>query len=179
MPGWSQETYIKAFRFAAKAHLGQTFPGTDLPYIMHVSFVCIEIMAALTVEKGWDGDLAVQCALLHDVVEDTKITLEDLQRPFGERVVDGVKALTKDEAIPETHRLSDSLMRITEQPREIWMVKLADRITNLQPPPPGWTKEKISNYLADAHRIHAALKDSSPYLASRLEDKITTYVNYL
>jgi (p)ppGpp synthase/HD superfamily hydrolase len=68
---WSQETYAKAYRFAAEAHNGQLFPGTELPYIMHVSFVSMEVIAALAQEPELDGNLAVQCALLHDVIEDT------------------------------------------------------------------------------------------------------------
>jgi len=47
----------------------------------------------------------------------------------------GVSALSKDEAVPKEKELEDSLHRIREQPAEILMVKLADRITNLQPPP--------------------------------------------
>ena len=60
---WSQDTYIKAYRFAAEAHNGQLVPGTTLPYIMHVSFVAMEITAALSVEPVNNPDLAVQCAL--------------------------------------------------------------------------------------------------------------------
>ena len=56
---WSQDIYALAFRFAAKAHLGQFFPGTELPYIMHVSFVGMEVMAALAHEPERDGNLAV------------------------------------------------------------------------------------------------------------------------
>ena len=67
-PGWSQEKYIKAYNFAAEAHKGQKVPGTDLPYIMHLSLVSMEIMAALSVENDLDGDLAIQCALLHDTI---------------------------------------------------------------------------------------------------------------
>jgi guanosine-3',5'-bis(diphosphate) 3'-pyrophosphohydrolase len=68
---WDKETFTKAYRFAEKAHRGQLFPGTQLPYIMHLSFVCMEVMAALAYDPRRDGNLAVQCALLHDVIEDT------------------------------------------------------------------------------------------------------------
>jgi (p)ppGpp synthase/HD superfamily hydrolase len=54
----------------AEAHHGQLFPGTELPYIMHVSFVSMEVMAALAQEPTRDGNLAVQYALLRDVIED-------------------------------------------------------------------------------------------------------------
>lgn len=70
---WSQDVYTKAYCFAAEAHDGQLFSGTALPYIMHVSFVSMEVMAALAHEPERDGDLAVQCALLHDVIEDLNV----------------------------------------------------------------------------------------------------------
>jgi len=58
------------------------------------------------------------------------------------------------------------------------MVKMADRITNLQPPPGYWSNEKRSMYLEEAKEIHAVLKDASPYLSARLSDKIKAYKKY-
>ena len=68
--------------------------------------------------------------------------------------------------------------RIKKQPKEIWMVKLADRITNLQPPPYYWTKNKIDQYLNEAIEIHEALKDANDVLSSRLLSKIEQYKKY-
>jgi hypothetical protein len=66
--------------------------------------------------------------------------------------------------------------RLLKQPREIRMVKLADRITNLQPPPPShWTPERITSYREEAVEILKTLKDASPHLAARLEEKIERY----
>ena len=96
---WSQDTYIKAYRFAAEAHNGQLVPGSDLPYIMHLSFVAMEVLAALAVEPVALPDLALQCALLHDTIEDTDITYDDVQATFGANVADGVLAMTIDETI--------------------------------------------------------------------------------
>lgn len=176
---WSQDSYIKAYRFAAQAHRGQTVPGTDLPYIMHVSFVCMEVIAALHLEKGHDENLAVQCALLHDVIEDTDATYEQVQTGFGESVANGVLALSKDKALAKHLQLVDSLRRIRQQPQTVWMVKLADRITNLQPPPSHWTQDKIVHYQEEAVRIHQALKVASSLLASRLLTKIEDYKSYI
>jgi (p)ppGpp synthase/HD superfamily hydrolase len=172
---WSQELYIKAYRFAAQAHQGQIYPGTGLPYIMHLSFASMEILGALSVESGHDGDLAVQCALLHDSIEDTAATYADLASIFGIKVADGVQALSKDPALEKSQQLTDSLQRIRAQPTEIWMVKLADRISNLQPPPPHWTQAKIIRYRDEAIEIHTALKDASPFMALRLAEKIENY----
>ena len=176
---WSQDKYIHASRFAALQHQGQTIPGTDLPYILHPSWVCMEIMTALASSPDFDADLAIQCALLHDVIEDTAATYEQLEQEFGKPVAEGVRALTKDKSIAKPLQMQDSLRRIRQQPREIWMVKLADRITNLQPPPAHWSKLKAHQYWAEALEIYTALKEANALLASRLLFKHTEYQNYL
>ena len=177
-PNWSQETYLKAYRFAAEAHNDQPFPGTELPYIMHVSFVSMEVMAALAHKPEQDGNLAVQCALLHDVIEDTKVGYEEVEAGFGTAVADGVLALTKNPNLPKAQQMADSLRRIRQQPHEIWLVKLADRITNLAQPPHYWTHEKKVRYQEEARQIHAALHEASPYLSQRLLEKIKAYEGY-
>lgn len=173
---WNRELYIKACRFAAQAHCGQLIPSSDLPYLLHLNLVSMEILAALSAEAGHDGDLAVQCALLHDTIEDTDTTYEQISTTFGIRVADGVAALSKNPALEKSQQLVDSLDRIKRQPIEIWMVKLADRITNLQPPPIHWTAEKIIRYRDDAIVIHTHLQSASPFLASRLAEKIQNYL---
>jgi (p)ppGpp synthase/HD superfamily hydrolase len=180
---WSQDTYIRAYKFAAQAHDGQLVPGTDLPYIMHLSFVAMEVIAALTVEQVDNPDLAVQCALLHDTIEDTDVTYDDVQATFGTDVADGVLAMTIDETIGNGLskferrwlQLEDYLRRIKQQPREIWMVKLADRITNLQPPPSHWTDEMIERYKQGAELIHRELGSASEYLGEKLKRKVEEY----
>jgi (p)ppGpp synthase/HD superfamily hydrolase len=172
---WSADVYATALRFAAERHLVQKVPGTELPYIVHVAMVAGEVMATLTRERFEEPDLAVSCALLHDVVEDTDTSIEDIAERFGTRVAMGVAALTKDPAAPEAHRMTDSLRRIREQPREVWIVKLGDRITNLQPPPAYWNDEKRRAYRMEARVIHAALGEASPYLAARMAEKIEAY----
>lgn len=172
---WDRELYIKACRFAAQAHQGQLYPGTDLPYLLHLNFVSMEIMAVLSVESQHDGDLAIQCALLHDTIEDTKTSYKQIESIFGVRVADGVAALNKNPGLEKSQQLADSLDRITQQPIEIWMVKLADRITNLQPPPSDWTTAKIAKYRDQAIEIHTRLQAASPLLAKRLAEKIQTY----
>jgi (p)ppGpp synthase/HD superfamily hydrolase len=172
---WDRELYIKACRFAAQAHRGQLYPGTELPYLMHLNFVSMEILAALSAEPGHDGDLAVQCALLHDTIEDTDTTYPQIESLFGTRVADGVAALSKDPALEKSQQLLDSLERIKLQPIEIWMVKLADRITNLQQPPPHWTTAKIVKYRDEAIEIHTHLQAASPFLSLRLAAKIQNY----
>ena len=175
MKAWTQDGYLGALRFAAEAHAGQTVPGSTLPYLLHVTLVAMEVIAALRSEPQHDQELAVHCALLHDVVEDTQTTVEQLRERFGPAVANGVDALSKCKALLKHQQLEDSLQRIRKQPAEVWMVKLADRITNLQPPPAHWSLEKVADYRDEAKVIHASLEDASPLLAMRLSQKIETY----
>ena len=177
---WTQDVYLKTYKFAAEEHtrIGQKVPGTDISYIMHLSFVSMEIIAALNYHPECDGNLAIQCALLHDVIEDPGISYDKIAEEFGQKVADGIKALSKNEDLEKTERMIDSLNRIKKQPKEIWMVKLADRITNLQPPPSHWSKEKIETYLQEAKTIYKYLGEASDYLSSRLLKKIEDYSAY-
>jgi (p)ppGpp synthase/HD superfamily hydrolase len=177
---WDQDTYLSAFRFAAEAHRGQYVPGTaDLPYITHISCVCMEVIAALQAESGLDGNFALQCALLHDVLEDTDVTFDRIRTQFGEKTAWGVEALSKNAELDKSVQMVDSLGRIQRQPREIWMVKMADRITNLQSPPREWSQLKIENYYQEAIEIHRTLSPASLFLASRLAKKIEKYKEFL
>ncbi len=174
---WKQDLYLKAWNFACRAHNGQTLPGSDIPYINHIGTVAMEILAAISLHTTTeDADLTIQCALLHDVIEDTAVTYSQLQMEFGQEVADGVLALTKDHTIPaKKERMRDSLARIRKQPHGVWMVKMADRITNLQPPPQHWPPEKISNYRDEAREILTALRSADEQLAQRLGEKIESY----
>ena len=169
---FSPDLYVKALNFAARAHGSQLTP-IKLPYVVHVASVCMELIRALEAEPSRDGDLAVPCALLHDVLEDTETPRADVERAFGPQVAAGVDALSKrkNDADP----MGDSLKRILAQPPEVAMVKLADRITNLAPPPPHWTPEKIAKYRAEAEVILRELGAASPFLTRRFQERLATY----
>ncbi len=177
MSFWSPDAYTVAWRFAAEAHLNGFVPDTKLPYIVHVGNVAMEVMAAIATRGGIEhADVAVQCALLHDTVEDTDATVDQLRTHFGDAVAAGVAALTKDGRLSsKAVKMRDSLDRIQAQPHAVWMVKLADRITNLQPPPVSWDEEKAARYREEARTIHAALAAACPILGPRLAAKVKRY----
>lgn len=176
--GFSPDVYKQALVFAARAHVQQRVPGTQLPYLVHLAGVASELLAAASVES-FDVELAVVCALLHDTLEDTEVQADELEAQFGARVLAGVAALTKNGELPKPQRMTDSLTRIVAQPAEIAMVKLADRITNLQPPPAHWTREKCGVYREEARQILDALGFASPFLSQRLRDKIESYAAFV
>jgi (p)ppGpp synthase/HD superfamily hydrolase len=175
---WSPDLYIKAYRFAARAHRWQKVPGSSFPYIMHLNLVSMELMTARAAGESFDTDLALQCALLHDTLEDTRTRYEQILDEFGEAVALGVLALTVNKRLPRNEQIPECLPRIRQQPREIWMVKLADRITNLQPPPRHWSRGRIRDYHREAGVILDALNEASPFLADRLRLKIKDYAVY-
>ncbi len=125
------DTVARAYEFGADAHDGQT-RKTGEPYITHPVAVAHELgRMHLDVE-------AIVAALLHDVVEDTEVTLEGLTEEFGEQVaalVDGVSKLdqiqfrSRAEAQAESFR--KMMLAMIEDIRVI-LVKLADRLHNMQ-----------------------------------------------
>src|SRR5262245_53121717 len=120
---WSPDLYLQALRFAAERHADQLVPGTAMPYIVPVASVAAEVMGALTREVVARPDLAVACAVLHDPIEDPATTRDEVAARFGGDVAAGVRALSKDAALPKQMRMADSLARIRAQPREVWIVK--------------------------------------------------------
>lgn len=178
---WNQDTYLKAWNFASTIHLGQTIPGSDVSYINHLGLVTMEATAAIANnQQVQNPNLLIQCALLHDSIEDTPTTYQEIKKEFGSDVADGVLALTKNTTLPtKAEQMNDSLYRIRQQPKEIWMVKLCDRITNLQPPPKHWDTDKMARYRDEAHSILNQLGEADPFLAQRLQEKIDGYVQYM
>jgi len=176
--------FSKAWAFSTRHHQGQTYGGTQegerVEYINHIASVAMEITWALQSDEAADGNLAVQCALLHDTIEDTAATYDDIKLAFGVAVADGVMALSKNSELPTKEaKMQDSLQRIKQQAREIWMVKLADRITNLYHPPYYWDNEKILSYRDEALIIYHELHTANAKLAQRLKEKIDNYPQFL
>jgi guanosine-3',5'-bis(diphosphate) 3'-pyrophosphohydrolase len=176
-----QTIYQETLLFAAERHTrkGQTLPDSNIPYVVHLSNVCMEILIAERSMENFNLKLAVQAALLHDVLEDTETTDAELEERFGALVAFCAQGLTKDKRLPKAEQMADSLQRIKRCPKEIWAVKLADRITNMQKPPSSWPPERILRYHEEAQQILKELKDGSEYLRKRLGKEIEKYSRYL
>lgn len=175
---WNEELYSQTLCFAAKAHINQKIPGSDLPYIIHPVSVC-NWVGCLVGENQFDFNFLMQCAMLHDVIEDTNFSYQDILNQFGQSVADGVLALTKNNNLDKHLRMQDSLNRIKLQPPEISIVKMADRIDNLGKPPYYWTSEKKEAYRNEAIFIYNTLKGVCKTVENKLVEKINYYQNYL
>jgi guanosine-3',5'-bis(diphosphate) 3'-pyrophosphohydrolase len=120
-----------AFEMAAEAHKTMRRKSGE-PYILHplaVAMICVE-------EIGL-GVRSTICALLHDTVEDTDITLDDIRREFGEEIARIVDGLTKISSVMDSNSSQQAenfkkiLLTLTDDPRVI-LIKLADRLHNMR-----------------------------------------------
>lgn len=177
----TQTLYQKAIKFATSKHLEkeQKVPGTELPYVVHLSNVAMEILITSAHTDNFSLGFAVQVALLHDTIEDTSATFDELKNIFGVEIATAVSALTKNELLPKEKQMQDSLLRIKKLQKEVWAVKLADRITNLQPPPTHWDKKRKINYKNEAQTILNELQDGNNFLAKRLNASIEKYEKFV
>jgi guanosine-3',5'-bis(diphosphate) 3'-pyrophosphohydrolase len=122
---------VRAFKYTERAHAGQVRHSGE-PYVSH----CIEV-ARILADLQLDS-ATVACGLLHDVVEDTDITVVDIQREFGDEVAQIVDGLTKIANLPLTSREDRQvenyrklLLSIAKDARVI-LIKLADRLHNMR-----------------------------------------------
>ncbi len=129
-PG-DKELLRTAFEIAAEAHKTMRRKSGE-PYILHPLAV-----ARICVEEIGLGVRSTICALLHDTVEDTDITLQDIQREFGVEITKIVDGLTKISTVMDTNTSQQAenfkkiLLTLTDDPRVI-LIKLADRLHNMR-----------------------------------------------
>lgn len=179
---FSVEEFKEHLAFALKAHGEQKTPH-GLPYSMHLLSVAGEVINAITCEPlSYDeNNVAIACALLHDVNEDTTTVITKHSALAGnvEVIAKGIAALTKDKTLPSKEaQMRDSLERLKQRQNCVAMVKLADRITNLGVPPKHWDDEKKRKYRDEAKLILSELGYAHSYLANKLQVKIEAYEQY-
>lgn len=128
----SQSIVTRATKFAADAHDGMLRKGSSLPYIVHP-------MEAAAIVSGLTDDAEIiAAAILHDVVEDTSVTAEDICEEFGERVAELVKGESenKREGLPAelTWRIrkEEHIAHLTESCIEMKMIALGDKLSNIR-----------------------------------------------
>lgn len=174
---FSTDQFNQALLFAANVHGKQKMKGSKLPYIVHSTMAAVEISSILDDIPDKDCDLVVQTALLHDVLEDTKTTREELRAEFGEEVEYCVFLLSKEikSECGKKKEPHEYLNYLANGPRAAQIVKLADRIVNLRQPPSTWNNKKIFTYAQEADEILEQLGSANQALAARLKDRIDNY----
>ena len=174
-----------ALCYATQRHGNQVRKGNDhIPYIFHPIDVANEVVYYSKLPHD-DMECAKVLAILHDVVEDTDGTLQEVQTLFGPEFRYAVSCLSKDPSITEEdpnskmNSLCENLERIKDAPKWVWCVKMADRVSNLKNFPAMWSREKIEQYLIESELIANELREASEGLYARLISRINTSANTL
>ena len=163
----------RAFAFAAEHHSGQTRKGEAAePYVNHVADVARRVAEAT---GGRDARL-VAAALLHDTVEDTRATEEDIRASFGDDVADLVMEVTDDKSLPKAARKQAQIDHAPHLSERAKRLKLADKASNLtqivESPPRGWSVERRRDYAAWAEQVLAGLRGVDAEMERTLEHAI-------
>ena len=130
LPVPAADAVARAVEFAVRYHGDQTRP-TGAPYAEHL----LEALEVLVRGAGVTDPEILQAAVLHDVVEDTPCTVDDVRRAFGDRVAELVGWVTKPESGEGADRKAVKeayLSRLQDAPDDAVLVKLADRVSNVQ-----------------------------------------------
>lgn len=116
----------EAAAFAKKAHEGTFRKGSTIPYIYHPMEVAL-IVAQIT-----DDPEVIAAAYLHDVLEDTAVTEEELQREFGDRVLFLVKQETEDKSRTWKERKEATIRHLEHAERDVKILALGDKLSNMR-----------------------------------------------
>lgn len=159
----AKEQILTALDIAKHAHEGQTYFKEKYPSsraLAHVPYVnhCIQV-AHMGLHSGLSTD-AVQALLLHDTLEDTHVTIEDLQSHFPERVISLVRTLTKQ---PDETR-EQYMQRICELGGEEKLCKCLDRFHNLLRSFNFQDPDFLDRYAREAHEVYEAEFSQNPKL---------------
>jgi (p)ppGpp synthase/HD superfamily hydrolase len=154
---------LRATLFAARAHAGQARKGAAAePYVNHV----IEV-ATILAEHGAPQE-AILAGLLHDTVEDTEVTHEDIVAEFGAAIAGIVAEATDDKALPKETRKALQVSLAPKKSDAAKQLKLADKISNLraiaESPPANWNHARRTEYVGWAGRVATGLAGVNPAL---------------
>ena len=155
----------RALAFASLKHKNHKRKDCDkTPYINHP----IALMNLLVNGAGITDPEILSAALLHDTVEDTNATFEELTEAFGEPIAGIVEEVTDDNTLPKAERILALIDRAPHLSTEAKAVKLADKICNLrdviESPPHGWPLERRKEYFALGEKVIDELRGEWPVL---------------
>lgn len=163
---------LKAVEFAARKHKDQRRKDAEAsPYINHP----ISLANILCNEAGITDPEVICAALLHDTVEDTDTTPQELAAAFGAAIRDIVMEVTDDKTLPKAERKRLQIEHAPHISAKAQMVKLADKIANLRDiaasPPEDWSLTRKQEYFDWAKAVVDGLRGVHPQLES-IFDKI-------
>lgn len=167
------ERILSAASFAARQHKNQKRKGSDgEPYINHPLEVAHMIV---NVGRVKDPDI-IQAALLHDTVEDTGISFDEIEKHFGKAVADYVRELTDDKSLPKAERKRLQIEHAPHLSAGAKQIKLADKISNIRDvthnPPEGWDLQRRREYVEWGENVVAGLRGSNAQLEKLFDETV-------
>lgn len=170
IPAGPVQRIFAAAKFAAEKHAYQKRKGAAAePYVNHV----IEV-AQLVAESSDELDAnMVMAALLHDTIEDTPTTREELDAAFGSDVASLVVEMTDDKSLPKDIRKELQIKDAPHKTPRAQVIKLADKISNqrslLTSPPADWSEARRRAYIEWCRRVVDALSAPNPVLKAEFD----------
>ena len=157
--------FVKAVAFAADKHRTQRRKDADAsPYINHP----IALANVLANEGGVTDVVVLSAAVLHDTIEDTNTTAEELTAIFGAKITATVLDVTDDKSLDKHDRKQRQIEHAPHISKEAKLVKLADKICNLRDilaaPPADWSPERKQGYFDWAAKVVAGVRGVHPEL---------------
>lgn len=156
---------LAASAFAAHKHRDQRRKGADAsPYINHP----IAVANVLANEAGISDPIVLAAALLHDTIEDTDTSVEELETEFGPEIAAIVVEVTDDKNLDKPLRKRLQIEHAAALSRPAQLVKFADKICNIRDmsgsPPVDWSFERRAEYFAWAKQVVDQMRGVSPVL---------------
>ena len=163
-----QLTY--AIHFAAVAHRNQRRKDdAKTPYINHP----IEVMHILA-EAGITDIDVLSAAILHDTIEDTNVTYDQLLNEFGSNVAYIVQECSDDKSLPKEVRKQQQIIHAKQASLGAKLVKAADKLSNLRSlslsPPTKWAQTEINGYFTWSYAVWLAIKGNNYILDKQLAE---------
>ena len=144
------------------------------PYIGH----CIEVAQMIASAEVNAPGVTLAAALLHDTVEDTDTTLDEIEREFGQEVANLVDEVTDPKGITSEVRRQRQVDKGPHYSHGAKLIKLADKISNVREiggdPPAHWTVERQMEYFAWARRVVSAIGRVNPVLEDRFLETVSS-----
>lgn len=161
---------IEAIHFAAKKHQNQKRKGADSePYINHP----LEVLNLLVKVGGVTDSKTLTAAVLHDTVEDTGVTKEEIAEKFGQEISEMVMELTDDKSLPKAVRKEKQVEHAPDLSHAAKQIKICDKISNirdvLENPPDGWSDERRREYINWGERVVAGLRGANQDLENHFD----------
>jgi guanosine-3',5'-bis(diphosphate) 3'-pyrophosphohydrolase len=163
--------FLTALSFAANKHRDQRRKDQEgSPYINHP----IELAALLVTEAKIGDPQVLIAALLHDTIEDTETSHEELVEHFGQTIADFVLEVTDDKSKPKAERKRLQIEHAATASRPARLVKLADKICNLRDmqrrPPAGWDDDRRREYFDWAKQVVDQVRGTNPRLEALFDE---------